>query len=126
MTLAELIRLRKEQLGLSFRQLGQRAKDAGAAVEPNWSHLANRELTEFPKTKTIHALAAALEVDVDEVVDAVLESIGLRTHRVPPLAPRGDGWIVVFANDLSAEDQEALRAKITGASPDAPPRRRSG
>ncbi|WP_460407300.1 hypothetical protein, partial [Actinophytocola sediminis] len=80
-TLAELILLRKEQLGLSFRQLGQRAQCNGHETQPNWNHLANRAIQEFPKIRTIHALAVALDVTPEEVAQAALESLGLHAKR---------------------------------------------
>lgn len=96
-TLGDLITRRKDELGLTFRQLGQRAKAAGATTEPNWNHLTNRPIREFPRIKTIRALAAALEVDEDEVTDAALESIGLSRGQPGTAIRPGERWIMVSA-----------------------------
>jgi hypothetical protein len=112
-TLGELIRQRKEALGLSFRQMGQRAKEAGAKVEPNWSHLANRPLREFPKARTIHALARALDVTPEEVAHAALESLGLAAKHTDSIVQPGDRWIVISTEDLSPEDEATIRERIT-------------
>lgn len=111
-TLEELIRRRKAELDLSFRQMGQRAKAAGHPVEPNWSHLTTRSLTEFPKVRTVLALAAALDLPADEVAQAALESIGLKAASVKSMVQDGERWIVVSTEDLSPEDELIIRKKI--------------
>jgi transcriptional regulator with XRE-family HTH domain len=114
-TLGELIRQRKEALGLSFRQMGKRAKDAGAEVEPNWSHLANRPLREFPKARTIHALAHALDVTPEEVAHCALESLGLCAKHTDSIVRPGDRWIVISTDDLSPDDEAVIRKAINEA-----------
>lgn len=111
-TLEELIRQRKEELGLSFRQMGQRAKAGGAEVEPNWSHLANRPLREFPKARTIHALAHSLDVTPEEVAHAALESLGLAAKHADSVVQPGDRWIVISTEDLSPDDEAVIRTAI--------------
>lgn len=81
-TLEELIRRRKDELGLSFRKLGELARQAGAPTEPNWSHLANKKIQEFPKVRTIHALAAALEVQPAEIVLAAAASLDMSPNEI--------------------------------------------
>lgn len=121
--LAELIRRRKEDLGLSFRQLGERALACGAPVAPNWSHLTNQQLKRFPEAETVRLLAAVLEVDIDEIVDAVLDDIGLSRKRV---VQPGGRWIVISADNLSAEDEAVIRQRITEAAADLDNQRQSG
>jgi hypothetical protein len=112
-TLAELIRQRKAGLGLSFRQMGQRAVAAGAETEPNWSHLANRPLREFPKMRTIYALARALEVSPEEVAQAALESLGLSVKQTDSIGQPGERWIIVSAEGLNPGDETAIRKTIS-------------
>jgi mRNA degradation ribonuclease J1/J2 len=111
-TLEELIRQRKGELDLSFRQMGQRAKAAGAEVEPNWSHLANRPLHEFPKARTIRALAHALDVTAEEVAHSALESLGLCAKHSDSIVQPGDRWIVISTEDLSPEDEATIRERV--------------
>jgi mRNA degradation ribonuclease J1/J2 len=111
-TLEELIRRRKQELGLSFRQMGARAKAAGHSVEPNWSHLANRPLREFPKARTIHTLAHALDVTPEEVAHSALESLGLCAKHSDSIVQPGDRWIVISAENLSPEDEAVIRQKV--------------
>lgn len=131
-TLQELIAKRKAELGLSYRQLGRRAKLAGAATEPNFHHLASGPLQEFPKVRTIDSIAAALGVSPEEVADAALESLGLRSTRidVPSLVhlhavPTGEKWIAISTGNMSpdeiAETENAAAKMVT----DVVKRRRS-
>lgn len=115
-TLEELIRQRKEQLGLSFRKLGELAKEAGAPTEPNWSHLANKRIREFPKLRTIHALAKALEVTPEEVAQAALESLDLHAKPIGPIVQPGEHWLLVSLENLSPEDVADTRRRIAEIS----------
>lgn len=129
-TLEELIRRRKAELDLSFRELGQRAVEAGAKG-PNWAHLANKRITEFPKVRTINALATALEVTPAEIVLAAGESLGWPPAEImraaaaalgvevkclewPPES--GQQWLVVSAEDLSPEDEAIIRTGLADAT----------
>lgn len=110
-TLEELIQQRKGQLGLTFRQLAQRAVDEGAKG-PNWSHLANKRITEFPKVRTIHALAKALEVTPEEVAQAALESLNLHVKTINPIIQPGERWLLVSLEHLSPADVADTRRRI--------------
>jgi transcriptional regulator with XRE-family HTH domain len=121
MTLSELIKTIKEKRGLSYRQLGDLALQAGGvASAPNFHHLAERSLTEFPKRKTIFALAAALGVEPEEVAYAALESLGL--HQVhKPTNPRsyrhtGDEWIVISPKNLTTDQVRHVIDKLESAA----------
>ena len=115
-TLGELILRRKNELGLSFRQMGQRAVDAGLATsQPNWDHL-TKPMDEFPKVRTIHALSVALEVTPWEIVEAASETLGFAPIRVTSLDQLDEQWMVVSTDDLSAEEQDILRKKIVEAT----------
>ncbi|WP_134045949.1 hypothetical protein [Amycolatopsis arida] len=121
MDLSELIYMVKERDGLSWRELTDRARKKGAPVPTGLFYLANKPLQDFPRTKTILGLAAALEVDPDVVAAAALESLGLRPRnevevqvkqaRVhkgdtgPELQGQpGERWIMITPDDETSDD----------------------
>ena len=125
--LCELINMVKEQDGLTWRQLTDRARRKGAPVPTNLFNLANpdRPMQDFPRTKTIYGIAAALEVEPEVVAAAALESLNLsqrNTVEVEVKAARvhtaretavvqvqpGERWIVITPHDETPE--EALKA----------------
>jgi hypothetical protein len=123
-TLSELILRRKTQLGLSFRQLAGKAKDGGAEVKPNWNHLVNRELREFPRLRTLHTLATALEVTPEEVLAAAAVSLGYRVTTLDAAGHPGDRWMAVSHDVLTEDDERAVgkaiarnRARPSGRRP---------
>lgn len=82
MKLCDLINSVKDRDGLSWRELVARARARGAPPPTGLYYLAdrNRPMQDFPRTKTIMGIAAALDVEPCEVAAAALESLGLSTH----------------------------------------------
>ncbi|UUG69897.1 immunity repressor [Gordonia phage Morkie] len=79
-TLSELITERKTLRGFSYADLENRA-DA-VITRQRWQQLGTGvRIKEFPEPATIEAMAAALDVDVAEVVLAAARSIGLNVQR---------------------------------------------
>lgn len=74
----------KKRDGLTWRQLIDRAQEAGAPAPTGIFHLGNpnRQLQDFPRTKTIYGIAAALGVSPEQVATAALESLGLAPRTV--------------------------------------------
>jgi hypothetical protein len=108
--LSELINTIKEREGLTWRQLQDRARQRGAPVPTGMFHMANRPLQDFPRTKTIYGISAALGVPPEEVAAAALESLHLarrdvveikaeeihvRTSENGAEMPEVDRWIVI-------------------------------
>jgi hypothetical protein len=125
--LCELINEIKERDGLTWRQLTQRAVDRGAPPPTGLFHLGNpdRPMQDFPRTKTIIGVAAALGVDPKVVAAAALESLNLAPRNVVEVAAKsaslqtgdvnsdlqgqtGDRWIVLTPEDETPD--EALKA----------------
>lgn len=114
MNLAELINSIKERDGLTWRQLTDRARAKGAPAPTGLFYLADprRPMVDFPRTKTIYGVAAALDVEPEVVAAAALKSLGLQpqyavevsaeqvavvTQRGPdtPTPREGERWIVI-------------------------------
>jgi hypothetical protein len=119
-TLGELIRRRKKELDLSFRQMGQRAVDAGLAIaQPNWDHL-TKPIEEFPKMRTIHALAVALEVAPEDIGAAAANSLGLKLTKISLVDRPGEEWTVVSAENLDDEGEQIVGENISKAARETP------
>ncbi len=71
--LADLVRVRKREMGLSYERLAARAvdPDTGEVVKPSWLHrLATDQPVIPPQLPQLRALAVALEVPIGRVQDA--------------------------------------------------------
>lgn len=80
MTLQELILHRKNVLNLTYDELIRNAEQAGHKIARSTLH--NRALQPFenmPDTETITAIAAAIKVTPEQVLNACAASIGLAT-----------------------------------------------
>ncbi|WP_134663935.1 hypothetical protein [Amycolatopsis sp. CFH S0078] len=127
MNLCELINMIKERDGLTWRQLTNRATEKGAPTPTGLFYLGdpNRPMVDFPRTKTIYGIAAALDVEPEIVAAAALESLGLQPSNVvevtakrvevvtsgesdTPQTRKDDRWIKIIPNDDVSDD--ALRA----------------
>lgn len=110
MNLGELIRDQMERKGLTFSELGRRAVAAGASKERNFHSLARADtLKDLPKPETLRQIAFAIEVDLERVIDAALQSVGLRVHNSTNGVTR-KGWqsgenVIVISGDRRTPDQ---------------------
>jgi transcriptional regulator with XRE-family HTH domain len=83
MRLQDLIRTRKQELRLTWAQLAQRAEDAGHPISNSMlHHWAGNAWPNIPPTEALRALAAALGVDVDVILEAAAASLDLRMKEV--------------------------------------------
>lgn len=81
--LQDLIRDRKRKLGRTWEQLSQRAVDAGHPISTSMlHHWAGNEWPNIPPTEALRGLAAALDLDVDEILAAAAASLDLRMREV--------------------------------------------
>jgi len=111
MRLQELIATRKEDLHLTYAQLVQRATAAGHPVSRSmWHHFADTEWQNIPTTERLRGIAAALEVDVDEVLAAAAESIGIVTRELH--LGRGARAVLGMLEDRPPEQVEALETVV--------------
>ncbi|QCG77213.1 immunity repressor [Gordonia phage Lutum] len=104
-TLSELITERKTLRGFSYADLENRADSV--ISRQRWQQLGTGvRIKEFPEPATIEAMAAALDVDVAEVVLAAARSIGLNVQRgaQSDLAAR----LPYSADKLSPVQQDAI------------------
>jgi transcriptional regulator with XRE-family HTH domain len=107
--LAQLIRSRKSDLGLSNEGVAERARAAGEKLKANTvGSLATREIKDMPATETIRGLAAGLGVPEDEVVEAAMESVGLKVRRL-------DDHNQAFMALMEDADKEAINAALEAA-----------
>ncbi|WP_221467124.1 hypothetical protein [Saccharopolyspora phatthalungensis] len=123
----------KDEEGLTWRQLVDRAVSKGEAAPTSIFHLGNpdRPMQDFPRTKTILGLAAALGVAPGVVADAALESLNLRRPDVVEVEAKdvqvhsGDNegqshahsserWIMIVPDDSTPDD--VLNACETAAN----------
>ncbi|QTF81751.1 hypothetical protein SEA_BEEGEE_48 [Gordonia phage BeeGee] len=119
-TLSELITERKTLRGFSYADLENRA-DA-VITRQRWQQLGTGvRIKEFPEPATIEAMAAALDVDVAEVVLAAARSIGLNVQRgaQSDLAAR----LPYSADKLTPVQQDAIVTLVRSITevPDALP-----
>lgn len=130
--LQDLIKSRKREIGrargrdLTYEEMVARAADAGHPISRSMlHHLAGDEWPNVPTTDKILALAAALDLDPDEILAAAAESLGLQTKvvEVPPFARA----MIALVEGRTAEQQKLLAdvvrslANAMDATPDAAP-----
>jgi hypothetical protein len=107
MRLQDLIRSRKRELDLTWAQIEHRTIDAGHPISSSMLHYwVGNEWANIPPTETLLGLAAALEVDRDEVLDAAEESLGLRIREVD--VPRGVRGLIALTEGRTPEQIAAL------------------
>src|SRR5689334_5546559 len=107
MRLQQLIRARKSELGLTWAQLVERADTAGHPISSSMlHHLAGEDWPNIPPTEALFELAAALGLDIDEVLAAAEESLGLRMREVE--VPRGVRALIALTEGRTPEQIAAL------------------
>lgn len=111
MRLQDLIALRKAELGLTYAQMVDRAAAAGWPLSRSmFHHLADREWPNIPTTDTIRGIAAAIEIDPDEVLAAAAESVGIQTRELE--LDRGTRSIMGLVEARTPEQLAALESVI--------------
>jgi hypothetical protein len=79
--LQDLIRTRKAALGMTYDELVAQAEAAGHPIARSTLHfIALQEWKNIPSTDTILAVAAAIGVEPDEVLNAAAASVGIQTR----------------------------------------------
>lgn len=111
--LAELIENQRTTLGRSYRDIADRAKQHGFTIgKSRVRELGTEPITNVPPTETLRALSVGLELPLSVLVDAALESCGLRrsTH------PTGR-WVTITARKegLTEAKQRAIEAQVDAA-----------
>lgn len=114
MDLATLIETKRHEHSRSYEQVAQVASERGHKISGSAVHKYSRSgrLPGFPAPATLLALAAGLEVPIEQVVAAASESVGL------PISPhtvgdeRVQAWLAL-TEDRSPEEVEALLTAIS-------------
>lgn len=113
--LGELIKKRAVELGgrkrLTYRELSARARAQGYALaEGTITDFANHPLVEPPRRRTMRALAAALDVPYNTVVEAVAESMAEDGDVVVQVAdaPHVQAWVMLTEGRSDAERQQMI------------------
>lgn len=128
MRLQDLIRKRKRELRRTWEQMQRKAEQAGYPISSSMlHHWAGNEWTNVPPTLALRALAAALDLDVDEVLDAAEESADLRVREVE--VPRGVRGLIALTHGRSPAQIAALERILrtvveemdSGTESDQPP-----
>lgn len=97
MRLQDLILTRKRELGMSYDALVEAAEGAGyhkMLSKTRLFQLATKEIRNVPPTQTLLALAAAIQVDPEEVVNAAAESVGIEL-RPTTLSRETRAWLAL-------------------------------
>lgn len=111
MRLQELIAKRKKDLGLTYAQMVQKAEEAGYPISRSmFHHFADREWPNIPTTESLRGLAAALDVDVDEVLSAAAESTGITPRELH--LDRGTRALLALLEDRTPEQIQALEQVV--------------
>lgn len=108
MSLASLI----ASQDLSLGEIARRAERRGfsSLTKSTLSRMLHQPIHDFPKTRTIYALAAGLDVDPLTVVKHCAISLGMVPNWVE--SPEGDCGIVLTRNEKDAADPEFLRENL--------------
>jgi hypothetical protein len=111
MRLQDLIAQRKKELRLTYAQMVQKASDAGYPVSRTmFHHFADREWPNIPTTESLRGIAAAIEVDVDEVLAAAAESTGITPRELH--LDRGTRALLALLEDRTPEQIAALESVV--------------
>lgn len=110
--LGTLIQEQRGRLGapgkpLSFRDLEHRSK--GRLSHNRFNQYENKPLVNVPPTETLQVLADVLQLPLPVVVDAALESVGLRRTTAPP-----SRWVTIAhaAEEMPASKRRALERQV--------------
>lgn len=94
--LAGLITKRKNETGASFQSMSEAAAEAGYKLTRASIHALTRdEITEWPRPETLHGLAVALGLPVEDVLDATAESLGIEIQRGEADQPNVRAWVAL-------------------------------
>jgi hypothetical protein len=111
MKLQALIASRKRDLGLTYVQMVEKAKEAGHPISRSmFHHFADTEWENIPSTTMLLAIAAAIDVDPDEVLAAAAESIGITTRELH--LGRNTRALLALLEDRTPEQVAALEAVV--------------
>lgn len=111
MRLQDLIATRKKELKISYARMAQKATEAGYPISrPMIHHFTVGELKNIPTTESLLAVAAAIDVDPDEVLAAAAESIGITTRELH--LDRGTRALLALLENRTPEQIEALEAVV--------------
>ena len=115
MDLATLIETRRRELGLSYEQVAARAAEHGHKISGSAVHKYTRPgvLPGFPKPDTLVALAAGLDVQIDQVVAAAAQSAGLTLSANTVGDNQVQAWLALTADRTPEEVQALLQAVTT-------------
>lgn len=113
MRLKDLILTRKKDLGLTYAQMVRNAENAGRPISRSMLHHftdPDRDLKNIPTTDSLLAIAAAIDVDPDEVLAAAAESIGITTRDLH--LDRGARALLAMLEDRTPDQIAALEAVV--------------
>lgn len=108
--LGDLIDAQRAATGRSYEAVAKRATEAGYPISKSWVYdLATKPIVDMPATDKLYALAHGLTLPLPVVVDAALESCGLRRTSAP-----GGRWVTITARkeDLTEQKQRALEQQV--------------
>lgn len=105
--LGALIEDQRARLGLSFRELAR--KTGGKLSHNRFQQLARDPLVNVPPTETLQVLAEVLQLPQSVVVDAALESVGLRRSSAP-----SSRWVTIAhtAEEMPDAKRRALERQV--------------
>ena len=110
--LGELIENQRAITRRSYEAVAAKARREGYQLGKSWVYdLATKPVEDMPTTSTLRALAVGLGIPLSVVVDAALESCGLRR----PMAPSGR-WVTITARKdaLPELEQRRLERQVEG------------
>ncbi len=123
MKLGELIEKRAVELGgrrrLTYREMSARARASGYTLnETTINAYVKHPLDEPPRRRTMHALAVALDVPYNAVVEAVAESMAEDGEVVVQVAdaPHVQAWVMLTEGRSDAERTQMVDVMRTVAS----------
>jgi hypothetical protein len=105
--LGTLIEDQRARLGLSYRDMERLA--GGRLKSRRFHQLATEPIVNVPPTDTLHVLADVLRLPQSVVVDAALESVGLRRSASP-----SSRWVTIAhaAEEMPLSKRTALEKQV--------------
>lgn len=118
--LSELILRRKNELGLSYEKLADRARERGHQIRASSLYqLANRGIQQHPTPAILLGVEAAIDVPMGTILDAIEVQLGLSRETVDLGDESLQAWLIL-TGDRTPEQRAALVEKLRELVDEAP------